>query len=101
MLGWSQRGGIIAAEEAAVGYPLGDAVRVATEVEFNHDESANAAVITFDPRAKGRQLRTLTVNDGDDIAATLSFDQAGALVQIELLDASRQIPVSLHPRRDP
>ena len=66
------------------------------EVELTHDEVANAAAITFDPIARGRALRTLEVTDGASTTlATVTFDAHGALVQIELLDAARQLPAAL------
>lgn len=56
------------------------------------DKSVNAAAITFDPSASGRKLRTLAIEDGVDTVATVTFDETGALVQIELLDAKHQLP---------
>ena len=66
------------------------------EVSFDHDPEANAAAITFDASIKGRQLRTYPIEERDGtVIATVTFSPAGALVQIELLDAANQIPRGL------
>jgi hypothetical protein len=60
-------------------------------VTLRVDEAANAASIVFDPAARGRHLRTYPVHDEQgDIIATLTFAE-GALVELELLDISRQL----------
>ena len=76
----------------------GDTGRVTTQldVSFDHDPEVNAAAITFDASAKGRQLRTYPIEDPDgSVIATVTFGPTGALVQIELLDAANQIPRGL------
>jgi Protein of unknown function (DUF2283) len=66
------------------------------EVSFDEDAEANAASITFDPTARGRQLRTYPVEDeSGSILATVTFDASGRLVQVELLDAVNQVPANL------
>jgi hypothetical protein len=71
-------------------------VQVTIDVSLRHDAEANAAAITFDASARGRSLRTYAVaSDDGTVLATVTFDSAGRLVQIELLDASRQIPIGL------
>lgn len=65
-------------------------------VSLRHDPEVNAAAITFDASAKGRQLRTYPIEDSDgSVIATVTFGPTGALVQIELLDAANQIPKGL------
>jgi hypothetical protein len=71
-------------------------MRRTVDIDVVLDEAVNAAAMTFDTEAKGRELRTLAVTDDTGTTlATLTFASSGALVQIELLDAVRQLPVSL------
>lgn len=53
------------------------------------DHQANAAFLKL---ADGKVVRTVPVNDGGRVVATLSFLGSGELQGIELLDAKRQIP---------
>ena len=76
----------------------GDTGHVTTQLDvtFDHDTEVNAAAITFDASAKGRQLRTYPIEEPDgSVIATETFSPTGALVQIELLDAANQIPRGL------
>lgn len=67
-------------------------MRKEIEVSFDEDVEVNAAAITFDPAARGRDLATYPIDSSGTTIATVTFDQAGKLVQIELLDAARQVP---------
>ena len=72
------------------------AMMMSIKVSFRHDPDVNAAAITFDPSARGRHLRTYPIEDPDGtVLATVTFEPGGALVQIELLDAAKQIPKNL------
>jgi len=53
------------------------------------DQQANAAFLKL---ADGKAVRTVAVNDGGRVVATLSFLDSGELQGIELLDAKRHIP---------
>lgn len=70
-------------------------VTITITVSFDHDPEANASSIRFDPSARGRQLLTYPFGPERDTMGTVTFDADGALVEIELLDAARQIPHSL------
>ena len=74
---------------------MGD-MRREIEVFFHHDADANAAAIIFDLATRGRDLRTYPVSDDHGtVLATITFGATGKLVEIELLDASNQIPDNL------
>ncbi|GAA1190760.1 DUF2283 domain-containing protein [Prauserella alba] len=62
------------------------------------DQEANSAYISMsDPGSRGK--RSLPVRDDlGDVVAVLDFDNEGALVGVELLDAARQVPNSLRSR---
>lgn len=68
-------------------------------VHFEHDPGANAASIVFDTSARGHLLRTYPFESDGNMLGTVTFDADGALVDIELLDAARQIPHRLRTRR--
>jgi hypothetical protein len=87
---------VVEAVAAAVGVGEDGTVTVSIDVSFRHDREVNAAAITFDASAKGRELRTYPIEDADgSVIATVTFSPTGALVQIELLDAANQIPRGL------
>lgn len=68
-------------------------------VHFDHDPEANAASLVFDTSARGRQLQTYPFESNGQVLGTVTFDADGALVDIELLDAARQIPHRLRRGR--
>lgn len=53
------------------------------------DKDANAGYVTF---SEEKVVTTLPVYDEDDVIATLSFSEGGALVGVELLNAAVQLP---------
>lgn len=65
-------------------------------VMFDHDSEVNAAAITFDSTALGRDRRQYGIEDASGtVIASITFNDRGNLAQIELLDAAVQIPDSL------
>lgn len=56
------------------------------------DTDANAASLIFSPAEGGRGLQTYPVEDADgNVLTTVTFAPDGRLVELELLDASRQL----------
>ena len=64
-------------------------------VEVTADPTVNAATLVFDASARGRDLRDFPIEVDGTVIATLTFAASGGLVQLELLDAQRQLPPGL------
>lgn len=65
------------------------------QVKVTTDPSVNAATITFDESARGRDLRDFPIEVDGTIIATVTFTASGRLAHLELLDATRQLPPGL------
>ncbi len=59
------------------------------------DPTVNAATITFDASARGRDLRDIPIEVEGTVIATVTFTPSGRLAHLELLDAERQLPPGL------
>jgi hypothetical protein len=64
-------------------------------VRVTTDPSVNAATITFDESARGRDLRDFPIEMNGTIIAMVTFTASGRLAQLELLDAANQLPPGL------
>ena len=56
------------------------------------DLDVNAATLTFDASARGRDLCDIPIEIDGTVIAVLTFTPSGRLAQLELLDAERQLP---------
>lgn len=63
-------------------------------IDLYHDPEANAASLRFSHET-GRELVTVPVEFVGEICATITFTPDGKLVELELLDAARQLPDGL------
>lgn len=66
------------------------------EVKVDYDRNANAAAITFAPFPRSGHFAEFPIFDEGGLTAIVTFVD-GKLVQIQLLEASTQLPAELVP----
>ncbi|MBW8484797.1 hypothetical protein [Actinomadura parmotrematis] len=68
--------------------------------QIRWDVQANVAVIAFGPPPRGDRTVLEVSDDDGDLLALVHFAPGGELVELELLDAARQLPADLPARVD-
>ena len=68
-----------------------------TKLRVTYSKNADAAYLYLDPNTRiGRVKKTYACDPGEvEGMINLDFDEVGALVGIEVLDASRKLPAGL------